>query len=91
MADENQIDQGAAVPPRAEKEGERGVSHARKAAEISARRQAQQRMNIARAGKKSGMMRFIVSAVSRMTARNLYAPTQRKRSLPHLGLVSYLG
>jgi ElaB/YqjD/DUF883 family membrane-anchored ribosome-binding protein len=33
MADANQVDQGAAVPPRAEKEGERGVSHARKAAE----------------------------------------------------------
>ena len=32
MADENQ-DQGAAVPPRAEKEAKRGVSHARKAAE----------------------------------------------------------
>ena len=33
MADENQMDQGAAVPPRAEKEAKRGVSHARKAAE----------------------------------------------------------
>ena len=33
MADANQMDQGAAVPPRAEKEAERGVSHARKAAE----------------------------------------------------------
>jgi len=32
MADENQ-DQGATVPPRAEKEAKRGVSHARKAAE----------------------------------------------------------
>ena len=32
MADENQ-DQGAAVPRRAEKEAKRGVSHARKAAE----------------------------------------------------------
>ena len=32
MADENQ-DQGAAVPPRAEKEAERGVSYARKAAD----------------------------------------------------------
>ena len=33
MADKNQMDQGSAVPPRLEKEAERGVSRARKAAE----------------------------------------------------------
>src|SRR5438045_8861955 len=33
MADKNQMDQGSAVPPRSEKEAERGVSGARKAAE----------------------------------------------------------
>ena len=33
MADKNQMDQGSAVPPRSEKEAERGVSRARKAAE----------------------------------------------------------
>ena len=33
MADEPQVDQGAAVPPQAEEKAERGVTHARKAAE----------------------------------------------------------
>ena len=33
MADENQMDQGPAVPPLLEKEAERGVRRARKAAE----------------------------------------------------------
>ena len=33
MADKKQMDQGSAVPPRLEKEAERGVSRARKAAE----------------------------------------------------------
>ena len=33
MADENQMDQGSAVSPQAEEEAERGVTHARKAAE----------------------------------------------------------
>ena len=33
MADENQIDQGPAVPPQAKERAERGVTHARKAAE----------------------------------------------------------
>jgi ElaB/YqjD/DUF883 family membrane-anchored ribosome-binding protein len=33
MADENQMDQGPAVPPQAEEEAERSVRHARKAAE----------------------------------------------------------
>ena len=33
MADENQMDQGPAVPPQAEEQAERGVRHARKAAE----------------------------------------------------------
>ena len=33
MADENQMDQGPAVPPQAREKAERGVTHARKAAE----------------------------------------------------------
>ena len=33
MADENQMDQGPAVPPQAKEEANRGVTHARKAAE----------------------------------------------------------
>jgi ElaB/YqjD/DUF883 family membrane-anchored ribosome-binding protein len=33
MANENQIDQGPAVPPQAKEEAERGGTHARKAAE----------------------------------------------------------
>ena len=33
MANENQIDQGPAVPPQAKEEAKRGVTHARKAAE----------------------------------------------------------
>ena len=33
MADENQMDQGPAVPPQAKEKAERGVTHARKAAE----------------------------------------------------------
>ena len=33
MADENQMDQGPAVPPQPAKKAERGVSHAREAAE----------------------------------------------------------
>jgi ElaB/YqjD/DUF883 family membrane-anchored ribosome-binding protein len=33
MADENQMDQGSAVPPQAKQEAKRGVTHARKAAE----------------------------------------------------------
>jgi hypothetical protein len=33
MADENQMDQGPAVPPQAKEEAKRGVTHARKAAE----------------------------------------------------------
>ena len=33
MADKNQVDQGSTVLPRSEKEAERGVSRARKAAE----------------------------------------------------------
>ena len=33
MTDENQIDQGPAVPPQAKERAERGVTHARKAAE----------------------------------------------------------
>jgi ElaB/YqjD/DUF883 family membrane-anchored ribosome-binding protein len=33
MADENQMDQGLAVPPQAGEKAERGVTHARKAAE----------------------------------------------------------
>jgi ElaB/YqjD/DUF883 family membrane-anchored ribosome-binding protein len=33
MADKKQMDQGSAVPPRLEKEAERGVSRARKATE----------------------------------------------------------
>jgi ElaB/YqjD/DUF883 family membrane-anchored ribosome-binding protein len=33
MADENQMDQGPAVPPQAEEEARRGVTHARKATE----------------------------------------------------------
>ena len=33
MADENQIDQGPAVPPQAGEKAERGMTHARKAAE----------------------------------------------------------
>ena len=33
MADENQMDQGSPVPPQAEEKAERGVTHARKAAE----------------------------------------------------------
>ena len=33
MADENQLDQGPAVPPQAKEKAELGVTHARKAAE----------------------------------------------------------
>ena len=33
MADENQMDQGPAVPPQAAEKAERGMKHARKAAE----------------------------------------------------------
>jgi ElaB/YqjD/DUF883 family membrane-anchored ribosome-binding protein len=33
MANENQIDQGSAVPPQAKQEANRGVTHAHKAAE----------------------------------------------------------
>ena len=33
MADENQMDQGTAVPPQAKEKAERGVTHAHKAAE----------------------------------------------------------
>ena len=33
MADEKQMDQGPAVPPQAREKAERGVTHARKAAE----------------------------------------------------------
>src|SRR5207248_3233465 len=33
MAEENQIDQGPAVPPQAGEKAERGMTHARKAAE----------------------------------------------------------
>jgi ElaB/YqjD/DUF883 family membrane-anchored ribosome-binding protein len=33
MTDENQIDQGPAVPPQAKERAERGVTHARKAGE----------------------------------------------------------
>ena len=33
MADENQMDQGAAIPPQAAEEAKRGVMHANKAAE----------------------------------------------------------
>ena len=33
MADENQMDQGSAVPPQAKEKAERGVTHAHKAAE----------------------------------------------------------
>jgi ElaB/YqjD/DUF883 family membrane-anchored ribosome-binding protein len=33
MGDENQMDQGPAVPPQAKEEARRGVTHARKAAE----------------------------------------------------------
>ena len=33
MAEENQMDQGPAVPPQAREKAERGVTHARKAAE----------------------------------------------------------
>jgi ElaB/YqjD/DUF883 family membrane-anchored ribosome-binding protein len=33
MADENQMDQGPAVPPQVEEKTERGVTHARKAVE----------------------------------------------------------
>jgi len=33
MADENQMDQGPAVPPQAKEKAELGVTHARKAAE----------------------------------------------------------
>ena len=33
MADENQMDQGPAVPPQAKEEARRGVTHPRKAAE----------------------------------------------------------
>ena len=33
MADENQMNQGTAVPPQAGEKAERGVTHARKAAE----------------------------------------------------------
>ena len=33
MAEENQMDQGPAVPPQAGEKAERGVTHARKAAE----------------------------------------------------------
>jgi ElaB/YqjD/DUF883 family membrane-anchored ribosome-binding protein len=33
MADENQMDQGAAAPPQAKEKAERGVTHARKAVE----------------------------------------------------------
>ena len=33
MTDENQMDQGPAVPPQAKERAERGVTHARKAAE----------------------------------------------------------
>ncbi len=33
MADENQMDQGPAVPPQAKEKVERGVKHVRKAAE----------------------------------------------------------
>jgi ElaB/YqjD/DUF883 family membrane-anchored ribosome-binding protein len=33
MADENQMDQGPAVPPQMEEEARRGVTHARKATE----------------------------------------------------------
>ena len=33
MADESQMDQGPAVPPQAEEEARRGVTHARKATE----------------------------------------------------------
>ena len=33
MPEENQINQGPAVPPQAEEKAERGVTHARKAAE----------------------------------------------------------
>jgi hypothetical protein len=33
MAEENQMDQGSAVPPQAKEKAERGVTHARKTAE----------------------------------------------------------
>jgi hypothetical protein len=89
MADENPMGQGPAVPPQAAEDAKRGATHARKGAE-DLRSAAGTIADEYRgpAGKKYGMMLSIVSAVFRTITSNMYAQTQRRRSLPHLGLVS---
>jgi len=76
MANENQMDQGPAVPPQMGQKAERGVTHARKAAEDI--RSAVGAMTDEYLGRAEGtwMMRGVVSAVFRTTASNTCARTR---------------
>jgi hypothetical protein len=88
MADENPMDQGAAFPPQAAEDAKRGETHAHKAAEDLRSAVGATADEYRARGKEVWMMRWIVSALFRTAASNMYAPTQLRRSLPLSGLVS---
>ena len=88
MGDENQMEQGPAVPPQAKEEAERGVTHARKAAEDLGSAAGAMADEYRERGKKYWMTRSIVSAVFRTTASNTSARTRRRQSLPRSESVS---
>jgi hypothetical protein len=83
MPDENELNQGPAIPSQAEKEARRSAMSARKAAE-HLHSAADATVDDYRArGKEVWGMRSIGFVVFRTTASNTSARTQQKRSSPH--------
>jgi hypothetical protein len=88
MDDQNQMGQGSAVPPHAKEEAKRGVKHARKTADDPRSTAGAMADEYRERGKEVWMTHSIAYAVFRTTASNMYAPTQRRLSLPRSESVS---
>ena len=89
MADENQMDQGPAVPPQAKEREERGATHAREAAEDL--RSAAGAMADEYRGRAEGVWDDALHRVrSFQDESNTFARTRRRRSLLRWGSVSCL-
>ena len=88
MGDENQMDQGPAVPPQAKEEAKRGVTHVARRRKISAQPQAQWPMNIAARGKEVWDDALHRVRSFQDDSKQYVRRTRRRQSLPRSELVS---
>ena len=88
MDDENQMGQGPAVPPQTKEEAERGVTHARKAAEDLRSAAGAMAGEYRERGKEVLDDALHRVRSFRTTASNTSARTRRRRSLPRSESVS---